>query len=176
VEQRLHLLVEDDGVGIAEAEMATLLERGIGVSNVNERLKVLFAPITGCGSIASQGKGRASNRSSRATNPPGGGILIEEHRLNKLEESPSVWSVNGLPDTLALRTRRAYDRMSRVYGLSSSLLHSRAHQHAVNCSGIRDGMRILEVATGSGEMFRASCARTATGRHWVSIFLPIWRP
>jgi len=43
VEQRLHLLVEDDGVGIPEAEMATLLERGIGVSNVNERLKVLFA-------------------------------------------------------------------------------------------------------------------------------------
>jgi sensor histidine kinase YesM len=42
VEQRLHLLVEDDGVGIAEAEMATLLDRGIGVSNVNERLKVLF--------------------------------------------------------------------------------------------------------------------------------------
>jgi two-component system, LytTR family, sensor kinase len=42
VEQRLHLLIEDDGVGIAEAEMATLLDRGIGVSNVNERLKVLF--------------------------------------------------------------------------------------------------------------------------------------
>jgi ubiquinone/menaquinone biosynthesis C-methylase UbiE len=74
--------------------------------------------------------------------------------LNNLEESPSIWSVNGLPDTLALRTRRAYDRMSRVYGLSSALLHSRAHQHAVNCSGIEDGMRILEVATGSGEMFR----------------------
>src|SRR5258705_9899845 len=44
--------------------------------------------------------------------------------------------------------------MSRVYGLSSSLLHSRAHQQAVNSSGIQDGMRILEVATGSGEMFR----------------------
>jgi two-component system, LytTR family, sensor kinase len=42
VERRLQLLVEDDGVGIPEAEMATLLERGIGVSNVNERLKVLF--------------------------------------------------------------------------------------------------------------------------------------
>jgi two-component system LytT family sensor kinase len=42
VEGRLHLLIEDDGVGIPEAEMATLLERGIGVSNVNERLKVLF--------------------------------------------------------------------------------------------------------------------------------------
>jgi two-component system LytT family sensor kinase len=41
-EGRLHLVVEDDGVGIPETEMATLLDRGIGVSNVNERLKVLF--------------------------------------------------------------------------------------------------------------------------------------
>ena len=41
-ETRLHLTVEDDGVGIAEAKLATLLEQGIGVSNVNERLKVLF--------------------------------------------------------------------------------------------------------------------------------------
>ena len=39
---RLHLLVEDDGVGIPEARLATLFEQGIGVSNVNERLKVLF--------------------------------------------------------------------------------------------------------------------------------------
>jgi len=41
-EQKLHLLVEDDGAGIPEAKLATLLDRGIGVSNVNERLKVLF--------------------------------------------------------------------------------------------------------------------------------------
>jgi two-component system LytT family sensor kinase len=41
-EARLHLSVEDDGVGIAENTLNTLLERGIGVSNVNERLKVLF--------------------------------------------------------------------------------------------------------------------------------------
>ncbi len=41
-EGRLHLLVEDDGVGIPEAKLATLREQGIGVSNVNERLKVLF--------------------------------------------------------------------------------------------------------------------------------------
>ena len=41
-ESRLHLLVEDDGVGISEAKLATLLNQGIGVSNVNERLKVLF--------------------------------------------------------------------------------------------------------------------------------------
>jgi two-component system, LytTR family, sensor kinase len=42
MDARLHLLVEDDGVGIPEAKLATLLEQGIGVSNVNERLKVLF--------------------------------------------------------------------------------------------------------------------------------------
>jgi two-component system LytT family sensor kinase len=41
-ESRLHLLVEDDGIGISEAKLATLLDQGIGVSNVNERLKVLF--------------------------------------------------------------------------------------------------------------------------------------
>ena len=39
---RLHLLIEDDGVGIPEARLATLFQQGIGVSNVNERLKVLF--------------------------------------------------------------------------------------------------------------------------------------
>lgn len=42
LEGRLHLVVEDDGVGIPEAKLAKLLEKGIGVSNVNERLKVLF--------------------------------------------------------------------------------------------------------------------------------------
>src|SRR6202167_4793236 len=39
---KLQLVVEDDGVGIQEARLATRLEQGIGVSNVNERLKVLF--------------------------------------------------------------------------------------------------------------------------------------
>jgi two-component system, LytTR family, sensor kinase len=42
VDGRLHLSVEDDGVGISEAKLATLFEQGIGISNVNERLKVLF--------------------------------------------------------------------------------------------------------------------------------------
>jgi two-component system LytT family sensor kinase len=41
---RLHLVVEDDGVGIPEARLATLFEQGIGVSNVNERMKVLYGP------------------------------------------------------------------------------------------------------------------------------------
>jgi len=39
---RLQILVEDDGIGIPEPKLATLFEQGIGVSNVNERLKVLF--------------------------------------------------------------------------------------------------------------------------------------
>jgi two-component system, LytTR family, sensor kinase len=42
-ESKLQLLVEDDGVGIPEARLASLLDQGIGVTNVNERLKVLFA-------------------------------------------------------------------------------------------------------------------------------------
>jgi two-component system, LytTR family, sensor kinase len=39
---RLHLIVEDDGIGIPEHRLTNLFEQGIGVSNVNERLKVLF--------------------------------------------------------------------------------------------------------------------------------------
>ena len=41
---KLHLVIEDDGIGIPESRLATLFEQGIGVSNVNERLKVLFGP------------------------------------------------------------------------------------------------------------------------------------
>jgi two-component system, LytTR family, sensor kinase len=40
--RRLQIMVEDDGVGIPEAKLATLFDQGIGVNNVNERLKVLF--------------------------------------------------------------------------------------------------------------------------------------
>ncbi len=42
IDGRLHIIVEDDGVGIPEHKVATVFEEGIGVSNVNERLKVLF--------------------------------------------------------------------------------------------------------------------------------------
>ena len=42
VDGRLYLVVEDDGVGIPEPKLAKLLENGVGVNNVNERLKVLF--------------------------------------------------------------------------------------------------------------------------------------
>jgi two-component system LytT family sensor kinase len=39
---RLSIEVEDDGVGIPEADLAGILNKGIGVSNVRERLKVLY--------------------------------------------------------------------------------------------------------------------------------------
>ncbi|HYA17064.1 MAG TPA: histidine kinase [Bryobacteraceae bacterium] len=39
---RLAIEVEDDGVGIAEAELASVFTKGIGVSNVKERLQVLY--------------------------------------------------------------------------------------------------------------------------------------
>lgn len=41
---RLHILVEDDGLGIPAERLANIFEQGIGVSNVNERLRVLFGP------------------------------------------------------------------------------------------------------------------------------------
>jgi len=74
--------------------------------------------------------------------------------LNKLEYTITAWPINGLPATLADRTRRIYDRLAPVYGISTKLFHSRAHRQALEISGISDGMRVLEVATGSGEMFR----------------------
>src|SRR5689334_23995570 len=44
--------------------------------------------------------------------------------------------------------------MAAVYPVSTMLFHSRAHRCALGASGMRDGMQVLEVATGSGEMFR----------------------
>ena len=83
--------------------------------------------------------------------------------MNKVEYSTSAWPASNLSATLAHRTRRAYDRMSRVYGFSTMLFHSRAHQCAVSASGIRDGMEVLEVATGSGEMLRKLVRANRTG-------------
>jgi len=74
--------------------------------------------------------------------------------LNKLEYTITAWPINGLPATLADRTRRIYDKLAPVYGISTRLFHSRAHRRALEISDLRDGMRVLEVATGSGEMFR----------------------
>jgi ubiquinone/menaquinone biosynthesis C-methylase UbiE len=65
----------------------------------------------------------------------------------------------GLPGP----TRRIYDLVSGVYPLSTLLFHEKAHKVALSLSGIADGMRILEVATGSGEMFRRLARINSTG-------------
>jgi ubiquinone/menaquinone biosynthesis C-methylase UbiE len=44
--------------------------------------------------------------------------------------------------------------VSGVYCASTFLFHSRAHREAIEMSGICNGTRLLEVATGSGEMLR----------------------
>jgi ubiquinone/menaquinone biosynthesis C-methylase UbiE len=68
-----------------------------------------------------------------------------------------------LPATIADRTQRIYDWLARIYPASTCLFHSRAHRFAAELSGIDDGMRVLEVATGSGEMFRRLVALNPNG-------------
>jgi ubiquinone/menaquinone biosynthesis C-methylase UbiE len=84
--------------------------------------------------------------------------------LKNLDYEVAASRKDGLPKTIAARTRRVYDIMSSVYPLSTFFFHSRAHRAALNLSGIRDGMRVLEVATGSGEMFRRLVKANPTGR------------
>lgn len=62
--------------------------------------------------------------------------------------------VDPMSRTIAERTRRIYDTLASVYPASTFFFHSKAHASALQHSGIRNGMRVLEVATGSGEMFR----------------------
>jgi ubiquinone/menaquinone biosynthesis C-methylase UbiE len=59
-----------------------------------------------------------------------------------------------MPRTIADRTRRVYDTLASIYPASTFFFHSKAHACALRHSRIRNGMRVLEVATGSGEMFR----------------------
>jgi len=71
-----------------------------------------------------------------------------------LQTAPLAWQSDRLPRTIAERTRCVYDRLAAVYPVSTLLFHSQAHRCALDVAGIRDGMRVLEVATGSGELFR----------------------
>jgi ubiquinone/menaquinone biosynthesis C-methylase UbiE len=61
---------------------------------------------------------------------------------------------DSMPRTIAERTRKVYDTLAAVYPASTFLFHSKAHEWALNHSGIKNGMQVLELATGSGEMFR----------------------
>ncbi len=74
--------------------------------------------------------------------------------MSDLNYSLLLPRADRMPRTIADRTRRVYDVVASVYPLSTFFFHSKAHDCALRHSGIRDGMRVLEVATGSGEMFR----------------------
>jgi ubiquinone/menaquinone biosynthesis C-methylase UbiE len=74
--------------------------------------------------------------------------------LSDLNYSLLLPRAEQMPRTIAERTRRVYDIVASVYPVSTFFFHSRAHACALRNSGIRDGMKVLEVATGSGEMFR----------------------
>src|ERR1035437_509047 len=63
--------------------------------------------------------------------------------LNRLEETAIAWPVNGMPHTLAERTRRVYDRLAAVYPVSTMFFHSRAHGCALGASGLRDAQVML---------------------------------
>ena len=84
--------------------------------------------------------------------------------MNRLEEVVTTWPVNNMPQTLADRTRRVYDRLAAVYPVSTMFFHSRAHRYALASSGLCNGMEVLEVATGSGEMFRRLVRANSEGR------------
>lgn len=59
-----------------------------------------------------------------------------------------------LPQTIAARTRRVYDALAGVYPVSTYFFHSKAHAYVLKQSGIQNGDRVLEIASGSGEMLR----------------------
>lgn len=62
---------------------------------------------------------------------------------------------NGrIHQTIATRTKWVYDHLAGVYPASTFFFHSKAHKIALEMSGLQNGMKVLEVATGSGEMFR----------------------
>jgi ubiquinone/menaquinone biosynthesis C-methylase UbiE len=74
--------------------------------------------------------------------------------LSDLNYSLLLPRTDRMPRTIADRTRRIYDTVASIYPVSTFFFHSRAHACALRHAGIRNGMRVLEVATGSGEMFR----------------------
>ena len=79
--------------------------------------------------------------------------------LTKSASTPVRGDFNGLP----VRTRRIYDLVAGIYPLSTLLFHEKAHKVALSLAGITDGMKVLEVATGSGEMFRRIVGINPTG-------------
>lgn len=71
--------------------------------------------------------------------------------------------MDRIPAAITRRTRFVYDALAGVYPISSYLFHGRAHRAAIELSGLKDGMNVLEVATGSGELFQRLLAKNPNG-------------
>ena len=71
--------------------------------------------------------------------------------------------MDRIPARMARRTRLVYDALAGVYPVSSYLFHAKALRAAIELSGLKDGMRVLEVATGSGELFQRLLAANPNG-------------
>lgn len=54
----------------------------------------------------------------------------------------------------SLLTRRIYDVLAPIYAVPTLLFHAHGHSAALAASSVENGMRVLEVAMGSGEMFK----------------------
>jgi ubiquinone/menaquinone biosynthesis C-methylase UbiE len=71
--------------------------------------------------------------------------------------------MDRMPAAITRRTRFVYDAIAGVYPISAYLFHAKAHRAAIELSGVRDGMNVLEVATGSGELFQRLLAVNPSG-------------
>ena len=74
-----------------------------------------------------------------------------------------AFQTERIHQTIANRTKRVYDHLAAIYPASTFFFHRKAHKIALEMSGLRDGMRVLEVATGSGEMFRRLAKNNPSG-------------
>lgn len=74
-----------------------------------------------------------------------------------------AFQTERIHQTIATRTKRVYDHLAAIYPASTYFFHRKAHKIALEMSGLQDGMRVLEVATGSGEMFRRLAKNNPSG-------------
>ena len=74
--------------------------------------------------------------------------------MSDLNYSITLPGAQKMPHTIAERTRKVYDRLADIYPASTFFFHAKAHACTLRHSGITNGMQVLEIATGSGEMFR----------------------
>ncbi len=79
-------------------------------------------------------------------------LFSTEEMIEFAGTTPQVSSDQGHGPSVL--TRRVYDAIAPFYSLPTLLFHSKAHAAALSASCVDNGMRVLEVAIGSGEMLQ----------------------